>query len=78
MTSMTGTSQVGKYLLVLGKDNTVEQRPVQIGQLVGQLRVIESGISADDWVVTGGTQRAIPGNKVDPDKQKVAASTEGR
>jgi membrane fusion protein, multidrug efflux system len=72
-----GTSQIGKYLLVLGKDNTVEQRPVQIGQLVGQLRVIESGISADDWVVTGGTQRAIPGNKVDPDKQKMAASTEG-
>jgi RND family efflux transporter MFP subunit len=72
-----GTSQVGKYLLVLGKDNTVEQRPVQIGQLVGQLRVIESGISADDWVVTSGTQRAIPGNKVDPDKQKVAASTGG-
>ena len=72
-----GTSQVGKYLLVLGKDNTVEQRPVQIGQLVGQLRVIESGISADDWVVTGGTQRAIPGNAVDPDKRKMAASTEG-
>jgi membrane fusion protein, multidrug efflux system len=73
-----GTSQVGKYLLVLGKDNTVEQRPVQIGQLVGQLRVIESGIGADDWVVTGGTQRAIPGNKVDPDKKEMAASTERR
>ena len=72
-----GTSQIGKYLLVLGKDNTVEQRPVQIGQLVGQLRVIESGISADDWVVTSGTQRAIPGNKVGPDKQKMAASTGG-
>jgi len=72
-----GTSQIGKYLLVVGKDNTVEQRPVQIGQLVGQLRVIESGISADDWVVTSGIQRAIPGNKVDPDKQKIAASTGG-
>jgi RND family efflux transporter MFP subunit len=69
-----GTSQIGKYLLVVGKDNTVEQRPVQTGQLVGQLRVIESGISADDWIVTSGTQRAIPGNKVDPDRQKVAAS----
>jgi membrane fusion protein, multidrug efflux system len=72
-----GTSQIGKYLLVVGKDNTVEQRPVQIGQLVGQLRVIESGISADDWVVTSGAHRAIPGNKVDPDKQKMAAATGG-
>jgi membrane fusion protein, multidrug efflux system len=72
-----GTSQIGKYLLVLSKDNTVEQRTVQIGQLVGQLRVIESGISGDDWVVTSGSQRAIPGSKVDPDKQKMAASTGG-
>jgi membrane fusion protein, multidrug efflux system len=70
-----GTSQIGKYLLVVGKNNTVEQRPVQIGQLVGQLRVIASGVSADDWIVTSGTQRAIPGNKVDPDRQKMAAAT---
>jgi membrane fusion protein, multidrug efflux system len=73
-----GTSQVGKYLLVVGKDNTVEQRPVQVGQLVGGLRVIESGINADDWVVTGGTQRAIPGNKIDPDRQQMAAAAAGR
>jgi multidrug efflux system membrane fusion protein len=73
-----GTSQVGKYLLVVGKDNTVEQRPVQVGQLVGGLRVIESGINADDWVVTGGTQRAIPGNKIDPDRQQMAAAGAGR
>ena len=73
-----GTSQIGKYLLVVGKDNTVEQRPVQIGQLVGGLRVIESGINADDWVVTSGTQRAIPGNKIDPDRQQMAAAGGGK
>jgi RND family efflux transporter MFP subunit len=72
-----GTSQIGKYLLVAGKDNTVEQRPVKVGQLVGGLRVIESGITADDWVITRGIQRAIPGNKVDPDRQKMAAAGEG-
>jgi membrane fusion protein, multidrug efflux system len=72
-----GSSQIGQYLLVLGKDNAVEQRPVKVGQLVGGLRVIESGISADDWVVTRGIQRAIPGNKVDPDRQKMAAAGEG-
>jgi RND family efflux transporter MFP subunit len=72
-----GTSQIGKYLLVLGKDDTVEQRPVKVGQLVGGLRVIESGISAGDWVIINGLQRAIPGNKVDPDRQKMAAAGAG-
>jgi membrane fusion protein, multidrug efflux system len=73
-----GTSQIGKYLLVVGKDNTVEQRPVQVGQLVGGLRVIESGLTADDWVVTGGTQRAIPGNKIDPERKQMAAAGAAR
>jgi multidrug efflux pump subunit AcrA (membrane-fusion protein) len=39
-----GTDQGGRYLLVLDKDNTVEQRKVTIGPKVGDLRVIESGL----------------------------------
>jgi len=72
-----GTSQLGEYLLVLGKDNVVEQRPVKIGQLEGQLRVIESGLGADEWVVTSGIQRAIPGSKVEPDQQRMTISRSG-
>ena len=60
-----GTNQLGEYLLVLGKDNVVEQRQVTLGQLDGGLRVIESGLKPDDWVITEGIQRAIPGNTVD-------------
>jgi multidrug efflux system membrane fusion protein len=71
------TSQLGEYLLVLGNDNIVEQRPVKIGQLEGQLRVIESGLGADEWVVTSGIQRAIPGNKVEPDQQRMTISRSG-
>lgn len=59
------TSQVGSYVLVVGKDNVVEQRVVTPGQLEGQLRVIESGLTADDQVIIGGGQRAVPGNKVE-------------
>jgi multidrug efflux system membrane fusion protein len=66
-----GTSQLGEYLLVVSKDNVVEQRPVKVGARDGQLRVIESGLAPDDWVVTSGVQRAIPGNKVEPDKQQM-------
>ena len=55
----------------------VEQRTVTIGQLDNQMRVIESGLKAEDWVVTDGIQRAIPGGKVEPDKQKMVAAAGG-
>jgi RND family efflux transporter MFP subunit len=72
-----GTSQLGRYVLVVNKDNVVEQRTVTIGQVDKGLRVIESGLKSDDLVVIDGVQRAIPGNKVDPDKQKMTVPAAG-
>jgi len=72
-----GTDQLGRYLLVVNGNNVVEQRTVTIGQVDNRLRVIESGIEPDDWVIIDGMQRAIPGNKVEPDKQKIRVSAEG-
>jgi len=62
-----GSAQQGKYVLVVGKDNVVEQKIVTTGQVQGQYRVIESGLTVDDKVVVGGMQRAIPGAKVEPE-----------
>jgi RND family efflux transporter MFP subunit len=56
--------QTGTYLLVIGKDDVVQQRTVQTGQLEGSLRVIASGLAPDDLVVISGNQKAIPGQKV--------------
>lgn len=39
--------------------------------------MIESGLKPDDLVVIDGVQRAIPGNKVDPDKQKMTVPAAG-
>ena len=61
-----GSDQGGRYVLIANKDNVVEQRKVEIGPLVGTLRVIEHGLNADDRVIVGGLLRAIPGQKVDP------------
>jgi RND family efflux transporter MFP subunit len=72
-----GTDQLGRYLLVVNGNNVVEQRAVTIGQVDNRLRVIDSGIKPDDWVVIDGMQRAIPGDKVEPDKQKIKVSAEG-
>ena len=38
--------QGGRYLLVLSQDNVVQQRYVQLGELIGDLRVITSGLDA--------------------------------
>jgi RND family efflux transporter MFP subunit len=69
-----GSDQAGRYVLVVNGENVVEQRKVQTGPLEGDLRVIESGLKAEDRVVTAGLLRAIPGQKVDPQLTKIEAS----
>src|SRR6266481_757594 len=68
-----GSDQAGRYVLVVNGDGVVEQRKVQTGPLDGELRVIESGLKGDDRVVIAGLLRAIPGQKVDPQLQKIEA-----
>jgi len=69
-----GSDQGGRYVLVVNKDSVVEQRKVEPGQLVGDLRVIETGLSKDDRVVVGGIMRAIPGEKVDAEQRSASAA----
>jgi RND family efflux transporter MFP subunit len=67
-----GSDQGGSYVLVVNHDNVVEQRKVDIGQVVGDLRVIESGLDKGDRVIVGGIMRAIPGEKVDAEQRSAA------
>jgi RND family efflux transporter MFP subunit len=69
-----GSDQGGRYVLVVNKDSVVEQRTVEPGQLVGDLRVIDKGLSKDDHVVVGGIMRAIPGQKVDAELHTASAT----
>lgn len=61
-----GADQGGRYLLVVGADHVVAQKHVTTGPLSGSLRVIETGLAADDLVVVDGVQRAVPGQTVQP------------
>ena len=70
-----GSDQSGRYVLVVNAENVVEQRKVQTGPLEGDLRVIESGLKADDKVVIGGLLRAIPGQKVDPQIKSIESGS---
>ena len=69
-----GADQGGRYVLVVNKDNVVEQRKVVTGPKVGELRAIDGGLKPDDRVIVSGLLRAIPGQKVDPQLQTIAAA----
>jgi len=56
----------GKYLLLVDQDSRVERRPVQIGRQVGSMRVITSGLTADDTYILKGLQFVFPGIEVSP------------
>ncbi len=59
-----GTDLAGKYLLIVGKDNIVEKRQVEIGQLDNGMRVILKGIKPGEKYIAEGIQRARPGKPV--------------
>ena len=61
-----GTDQRQKYLLTVNQDDVAEYRPVKVGRLLDGMRVIESGLKADDRVVVNGLQRARAGSAVQP------------
>jgi membrane fusion protein, multidrug efflux system len=69
-----GISQAGRYVLVVNKDQIVEQRLVKTGQLEGTLRVVDDGLAKDEWVVVNAIQRARPGAKVTPKESAISAT----
>jgi membrane fusion protein (multidrug efflux system) len=60
------SDQSGNYLFVVGQDNKVERRPVQLGQSTPTLAVIASGVKQGEQVILEGLQRARPGGQVTP------------
>ena len=69
------TDQGGRYLLVLDSDDVVRQHYVQLGSLIGALRVVTSGLMPEDRVVVGDLWRATPGTKVVPKPTTIEAVT---
>ncbi|WP_136621537.1 MULTISPECIES: efflux RND transporter periplasmic adaptor subunit [Mesorhizobium] len=67
-----GSSQLGKYLYVVGKGNTVDQRLVSLGPTSGDQVAILSGVAEGDQVITGNLQKIGPGAPVSPMPEKPA------
>jgi multidrug efflux system membrane fusion protein len=55
-----------RFVVVVNKANKAEYRPVEIGPLAGNLRIIRSGLKPGDRVIVGGLQKVKPGDTVAP------------
>ncbi len=61
-----GTDQTQTFVLVLGADNKVEYRPVELGRGIQSLRIVNKGLQAGEIIVVNGLQRVRPGTQVSP------------
>jgi len=68
-----GTDLGNKFVYVVGKDKKVEYRRVSTGALVDGLRVVDSGLNAEDVVVVNGLQRVRPGVEVNAKRVAMAS-----
>jgi multidrug efflux system membrane fusion protein len=57
-----------KYVFAVGKNNTLEYRPVKLGPMTDGLRVVRDGLRDGDVIVVSGLQRVRPGVTVTPKK----------
>lgn len=71
------SDQARKIVFVVGEDNVIKPAPVTLGSIVDGLRVIRSGLNADDRVVLDGLANPAvrPGAQVVPQESKIQPMT---
>ncbi len=69
------SDQARKIVLVVDDEGTVSAKVVELGPLHLGLRVIRSGVTADDKVIVNGVLRARPGGKVVPQETVLQLET---
>ncbi len=67
------TDAARKVVYLVDAKGVVVARPVVLGPLTGNLRVVRSGIGPNDRIIISGLQRARPGEKVIPKLGRVPA-----
>jgi multidrug efflux system membrane fusion protein len=58
-------------------NNVVQRRSVKTGIAVGDLRVVQEGLTGNEWIITNGLLRAFPGKPVTPVKDTPPGSQAG-
>jgi RND family efflux transporter MFP subunit len=65
-------NQTGAYVMLVGADNQIEQRPITIGQTLDGWALITDNLNVDDTFVLDGLQRARPGSQVTPNRVELS------
>ncbi len=58
------TGERGQYVYVVKADDTVDYRPVTVGNTLQGLTIVDKGVNPGETVVTNGQLRLFPGAKV--------------
>lgn len=69
-----GTDLGNKFVLVMGKDNTLAYRAVELGPKLEGLRIVRKGLEKDERIVVNGLQRVRPGATVAPEDVPMASA----
>lgn len=72
------TGQDGQYIFVVNGESKVEQRPITVGQRIGEDVVIEKGLRPGETIVTEGQLRLEPGTTVQTGRGGDTAGRGGR
>jgi len=62
-------------VMVVAADGTVSARPIELGSMIGDQFVVNSGLKAGERVITDGIQKVRPGQKVTIAKAKAPTAT---
>jgi multidrug efflux system membrane fusion protein len=69
-----GIDMADRFVWVMTQDNKVTQRKIVAGKKIADLRVINQGLKAGEWVVIEGVQKLKPDSQIEP--EKITLSTE--
>ncbi|HTW87479.1 MAG TPA: efflux RND transporter periplasmic adaptor subunit [Candidatus Binataceae bacterium] len=63
--------QQGEYVLIVNDRNQVERRSIKTGSQIGDMLVVDQGLSGNEWVIVEGLLQAIPGREVTPTRTEL-------
>jgi len=69
-----GSDQADQFVFVVGKENRVTRRVVQLGPMAKGMRIVHSGLEPTERIVVGGLQRVSEGEQITPVEQTLEAS----
>jgi membrane fusion protein, multidrug efflux system len=59
----------GQFVLIVDKDDKVQQQRVTLGKQIGQVYIVEKGLTGGEQVIVQGVQKVHAGQEVKPSEQ---------